>query len=148
MAAVDDPRIAALELLARRDFSRGELRERLARKTSSAPRAIEGVLDDLESHGQLSDARFVEGFVRARLRRGQGPLRIRHDLVARGVDAEMLDQHLTFATAFWVERVAEVRARRFGEALPATAAERGRQARFLAQRGFPSDVIFAAFKAS
>ena len=148
MASIDDARSAALTLLARRDFSRGELRGRLARKSAALAQDIEVVLDDLEVHGQLCDARFVEGFVRARLRRGQGPVRIRHDLATRGVDSETMDQHLTFPTAFWIERVAEVRARRFGEALPLSATERGRQARFLAQRGFPSDVIFAAFKAS
>ena len=150
MPATDDPRSTALRLLARRDFSCGELRTRLSRRASEASAAvqdIEATLDDLESDGQLSDERFVEGFVRSRLHRGQGPLRIRHDLRARGVDADVLDRHLTFSTEFWVERVVAIRQRRFGEALPASAAERGRQARFLAQRGFPSDVIFAAFKA-
>ena len=180
MATSDDPRNAALTLLARRDFSRGELRQRLLRKTQRSyagngdsrngsakragvdpegggptdsvdptdPAAIESVLDELEAHGELCDERFVASFTRSRLRRGQGPLRIRHDLAVRGVDAELIDQHLTFTTAYWIERVLEVRARRFGDALPQSAAERGRQGRFLAQRGFPSDVIFAAFKSS
>ena len=177
MASSDDPRNAALTLLARRDFNRGELRQRLLRKTQRShagsgdsrngsakragvdlegggptdpvdPAAIESVLDELEAHGELCDERFVASFARSRLRRGQGPLRIRHDLAVRGVDAELIDQHLTFTTAYWIERVLEVRARRFGDALPQSAAERGRQGRFLAQRGFPSDVIFAAFKSS
>jgi len=39
-----------------------------------------------------------------------------------------------------VERAAEVLARKFPQA-PATAAERARQARFLAGRGFAADVI-------
>ena len=170
MASVDEQRRTALTLLARRDFSRGELRQRLTRKAAADAKStsrrngsqgneplgapgegshaenIDQLLDDLESNGHLSDARFVESFVRGRLRRGQGPLRIRHDLAARGVDAELIDQHLTFTTEYWIARVHAIRARRFTEALPAEATDRARQARFLAQRGFPSDVIFAAFK--
>ena len=45
--------------------------------------AIERLVDE----GLLSDARFAEAFVSARLRKGQGPTRIRGELKQRGVAA-------------------------------------------------------------
>ena len=54
---------------------------------------------------------------------------------ARAVDAGAAD---------WRQRCADVRRRRFGAEAPATWAERGRQARFLSQRGFNADQIRAA----
>jgi SOS response regulatory protein OraA/RecX len=44
----------------------------------------------------------------------------------------------------WRRRAAEVRRKRFGAKLPATWAEKGRQARFLTQRGFSADQVRAA----
>jgi len=43
-----------------------------------------------------------------------------------------------------LERANRARAKRFGSAAPASRDEWNRQARFLAQRGFPSDLIYRA----
>ncbi|NJN51845.1 MAG: regulatory protein RecX [Gammaproteobacteria bacterium] len=90
----------------------------------------------------LSDARFVEEFVRSRVERGHGPVRIRADLRARGIEDEQIDAAVTQPTDFWVSRISRVRAKKFGEQLPSDRMEWARQARFLAQRGYPSDVIY------
>lgn len=108
---------------------------------------IDAVLDDLTAVGSLSDERFVSAFVDGRVRRGKGPLLIRAELRERGADEGLIDRFLTFPNAFWIERVRAVRARRFGEALPRDTAERQRQARFLASRGFAGDLIRRAFEA-
>jgi len=47
-------------------------------------------------------------------------------------------------SAEWRRRCVELRRKRFGAREPASWAERGRQARFLTQRGFSSDQVRAA----
>lgn len=107
----------------------------------AAPR-VEAVLDWLEANGHLSQERFVESRVHARSARF-GNLRIRQELkqhqVALGAEAAqaLRDSEL--------QRARAVRARKFAS-WPATAAERARQGRFLAGRGFSPEVIGLALR--
>lgn len=102
---------------------------------------IGAVLDALVAVGSLSDERFVSSFVSSRIRRGKGPVLIRAELRDRGVDEELVDRFLTFSDAYWVDKARSARNKRFGDTPPADAAERNRQARFLAGRGFASELI-------
>ncbi len=103
---------------------------------------VEAVLDWLEANGYLSQERFVESRVHARSARF-GNLRIRQELkqhqVALGAEAAqaLKDSEL--------QRARAVRARKFAS-WPATAAERARQGRFLAGRGFSPEVIGRALR--
>jgi regulatory protein len=131
----------AVALLARREYSRAELAGRLARDLSADDdRAeIERVLDQLAERGMLSDARFAAALTRARAQRF-GSARIRQELKQRGVSAELLSSSVAELESTELERARQVWRRRFGTA-PANAAERARQMRFLAQRGFETSVI-------
>jgi regulatory protein len=136
-------RRTALDLLARRDHSLAELREKLAAREFS-PADIEETLARLTGDGLASDARFVEAFVAARVRKGQGPVRIRAELERRGVAADIIARHLEAEACDWGALAGEVRVRRFGAAHPRDFRERARQARFLEYRGFTADQIRAA----
>lgn len=93
-------------------------------------------MSELAAEGLVCDARFAEAFVRARVERGSGPLRIRRDLEARGVEAEAVERFLARdGDEEWIARARRVRDKRFG-APPPPPAETPRQARFLAGRGF------------
>lgn len=147
----------ALQLLAQREHSAVELRRKLlehalrlaARSQEGAPsrRArtpgaqveaeIDALLRSLHDGGHQSEARFVESRLRARAPR-YGNLRLLDELARHGLrpspeEAESLaaSEHAR-ARAVWE--------RKFG-ALPGDAADRARQARFLAGRGFSADVI-------
>lgn len=132
-------RAQALRLLARREHSERELSRRLNRSFDAT--SVAGVLTDLATRGLQSDDRFAESFVRERVRRGQGPLRIRADLQQRGTPEDVIDRHLTRSASFWLAQAREVRRRRFGEAIAVDRTERARQLRFLLQRGFPGDLL-------
>jgi regulatory protein len=141
----------ALQLLAQRDQSRVELRRKLLRYSAraagesgaegaddEATRAhVEAVLDWLEAHRYLSAERFAESRVHARESRF-GNLRIKSELAQHGVALsaaaarELVDTEL--------QRAASVRERRFSRP-PGDASERAAQSRFLAARGFSSEVI-------
>ena len=66
----------AVALLARRDHSRRELVTKLQQRLGDQP-ALEAVLAWCEEHDFIDDRRFAGFFVRARIERGQGMLRIR-----------------------------------------------------------------------
>jgi regulatory protein len=138
-----DARIAAVRLLARREHSKDELRRKLQRR-GHPDATIETVVMALSEAAYVSDARFADGFVRVRSERGQGPLRIRAELRQRGVDDTLADELLTETADFWVARARSARRKRFGDAVPETRDDWNRQARFLAQRGFPADLIYRA----
>ena len=105
---------------------------------------VESLLDWLEAHKHLSQERFVESRVHARAPRF-GNLRIRQELkqhqvaLAPDVAQALRDSEL--------QRAATVRERKFAKP-PSNAAERARQARFLAGRGFSPEVIGRVLRAS
>ena len=140
-------RNAAVRLLARRDHSTDELRRKLKRRGHTEA-AIEAVVTTLSDAAYLSDSRFADSFVRVRSERGQGPLRIRAQLRERGVEDAVADELLTETADFWIERARSARRKRFGEAPPATRDDWNRQARFLAHRGYPSDLIYRVLGAN
>lgn len=110
------PRSDAIGLLARREYSRQELAERLAAKGHAAE-AIAECLEALAEQGLQSDERFAEGFLRSRILRGQGPLRIRLDLERRGLDREAIrhafDEAARRGEGDWFSLAGEALARRF-----------------------------------
>jgi len=146
LAAPDDPRaarLAALKLLNRRDHGARELAACLLERgftRSAADTAVAG----LRKERLVDDDRFAGHFVAYHANRGRGPVGIAHRLRAAGVPADTIAAALSATDPDWRRRAAEIRRKRFGTKLPATWAEKGRQARFLSQRGFSADQVRAA----
>ena len=134
-------RLAALTLLARRDFAGAQLRAKLVER-GFAEEAVRTVLAELGGAGLFSEARYVETYVRSRASRGQGPVRIGADLRKDGVPETLIGQGLSGVD--WFECARKVRRARFGAAPPPDWAEKARQARFLQYRGFSADHIRSA----
>ncbi len=144
--AQDDPqaaRLAALKLLNRRDYGARELADRLVARGFARPAADEAV-EELRKERLVDDGRFAEHFVAYHANRGRGPVGIAHRLREAGVPADTIAAAVSATDSDWRRRAAEVRRRRFGAKPPATWAEKGRQARFLTQRGFSADQVRAA----
>ena len=81
-------RVRALRHLARREYTRQELARVLALHAENEAE-VETVLDEFSQRGWLSETRAAEQLVHAR--RGRyGPVRIRRDLEAKGVSAEVI----------------------------------------------------------
>lgn len=132
-------RDAAVRLLARREHSRLELARKLASR-GHADDLIEETVADLARAGLQSDDRFAQAFVRSALERGHGPLKIRAGLTQRGVDGDTASAYFELDADEWSERAATALRKRFGSAPVDDRADWARRARFLAGRGFPSDV--------
>jgi len=140
---VGDPqaiRQRAIKLLASREHSRLQLQRKLGERGFSAGTVAE-VLAQLAAEGLQSDERFAESFVRSRIERGHGPIRIAAELREHGVDEALISDYLDFSDPLWQQRMEEVRSRRFGRRVPDDYQTRAKQARFLQYRGFTSDQI-------
>ena len=133
-------RVAALALLAGRDFGRVELATRLERRGYPAD-VTAAVVDALVAERLLSEERFTGQFVRQRAARGHGPVRIRMELRERGVADADIDEALEASAEDWSTIARDARRRRFGAASPADWPERARQSRFLQYRGFSAEQI-------
>lgn len=100
---------------------------------------IEAVLDDFEARGWLSDQRFAEALVRRRSERF-GTRKIQDELAQAGVDSAKTIDLLKNLKETEYQRAHELWLRKFG-ALAIEQKERARQYRFLASKGFSSDVV-------
>ena len=129
-----------MRLLARREHSTLELTRKLDQRGFDL-NEVGRVLQALCDQGLLSDRRFAEGFVRARVSRGLGPVRIRRELAERGIGNTEAEAALSGCAPNWLAQAERVRRKRFGRALPTELRERARQTRFLAYRGFAQDLI-------
>ncbi|UZD55118.1 recombination regulator RecX [Caldimonas aquatica] len=129
----------ALKYLAAREHSRRELARKLA-PHAETPEQVEALLDEFEAKGLLSQARFVESIVHRKAARF-GAARIRQELQAHGIDGDAAHDALAALQGTEYDRARAVWQRRFGGQCAATPAERAKQMRFLAGRGFSTEVI-------
>jgi regulatory protein len=134
------PRKKAMDLLARREHSVAELRAKLIARDFEAG-AVDLAVDALVDEGLLSDERFAEAFVSSRVRKGQGPLRIRVELERRGVSSDFITTCLEQGDIDWDGLARSVRTKKFGPASIENYREWARQAKFLQYRGFTGDQI-------
>ena len=137
----------ALRLLGRREHGRAELQAKLTAKGCPAAVVAE-VLEGLQENGAQSDERFAAAIARRRIERGYGPSYIRAELKDRNVDESLAEATLNQPPAYWVEVAGRALAKKFpkrdkgGIDGPAKGANYAAQARFLARRGFPSELIY------
>ncbi|HEU0195985.1 MAG TPA: regulatory protein RecX [Nevskiaceae bacterium] len=136
-------RAFALRAVARRECSARELQRKLM--DGGAPAAVAAaVVEDFTARGWQDDRRYAESLVRTRSARGYGPLRVRRDLEAAGVAAELIDAVLAVAPCqgSWRDLARHSCERHF-RTPAATPAERQKRWQFLARRGYGSDDIRA-----
>ena len=128
----------ALKYLSAREHSRAELERKLAPHAESAEE-VARVLDEFEQRGWLSAERFVESMVHRKAAR-YGAARIRVELAQHRLPDDTVQAALSHLKETELARAHAVWLRRFGEVAD-TPEARLKQMRFLAGRGFSSEVI-------
>jgi len=128
----------ALRLLSSREHSRAELQRKLA-PFEETPGELAAVLDKLAAKDLQSEQRAVDSLVHRRSAK-LGNARIRQEMHAKGMEAEAMAQALDQLRASEQARAFEVWRKKFGSPA-ATPAERAKQVRFLASRGFGGEAI-------
>ncbi len=128
----------ALGYLSRREYSRAELARKLKPFVEETD-SLETLLDALEAENWLSDSRFAESLIHRRSSR-LGASRILGELKQHAVDQTLVEEASAQLRETELARAQAVWRKKFGE-LPETPAERAKQARFLASRGFSGATI-------
>ena len=152
-------RVSAMNILSIREHSIAELRTKLKRKLKrklelkksaseqqlivdeNSAELIENVLQQLIADNLLNEVRFTESFIRYRISKGSGPIKIRHELNERGISSELINDSLDSSYEFWHEYIAAVHSKRFGDKIPDDYKQQTKHARFLYQRGFSGEYI-------
>jgi regulatory protein len=128
----------ALRLLTGREHSRAELERKLAAHEEESGQLAK-VLDELQAKDFISESRVIESVLNRRANR-LGAARIRHELQGKGLRPEAVSAAVQSLKGSETDRARGVWQKKFG-APAADTAERGKQMRFLAARGFGSDAI-------
>lgn len=130
----------ALNILSRREHSEHELTGKLLAKGVDGD-TVDRVVAELKQLDYVSDRRFTESFVQSRIQRGYGPVKIQHELNAKGVYGSLVEEYLDEADPVWEETIARVWSRKYGDVRPVGYEGWAKQARFLQSRGFTSEQI-------
>ncbi len=140
----------AYRYLNRRERTVAEVRRHLERKAVD-PTSSEHALELLAEEGSVDDGRFAQLFAQdKRELEGWGIGRIRQGLLARGVDAELVEKTLadasSVAEATELDRALALLSRRF-PAPPRERRERDRALGLLIRKGYDPDLALDALAA-
>ncbi len=136
----------AVRMLARRDYGRAELAQRLARRGAERGE-IDRVLDELERLGYLSDRRYANEVVAHRTGR-YSRRAIAHELKEKRVEPAAAREALAaLATSDELAEALALWRRRF-DTPPASEREKARQVRFLLSRGYGLSIALKVLRAA
>ncbi len=135
----------ALRYLTAREYSRFELEQKL-KAFEESEGALKTALDDLEAKGFINEARVVESTLHQKAGKF-GAARVLHSLKTKGIDANAMLDAAEQLRETEFDRAMDIWKRKFGEAY-ASPAEYAKQARFLASRGFSSEMVGRVIRAS
>ncbi len=130
----------AVRLLARREHSAYEISQKLVLREFE-PDEISQTVAELKQGGWLSDERFAEAYIRMRRAKGFGPVRIKMELQARGVDEGIIEQQLNRDSGEWFNALQQQYKKKYRNKAVTDYAEKAKRIRFLQYRGFDLDVI-------
>ena len=132
-------RSLAFAYLAKREFSKAQLRLKLLEKDADAVE-VDTLLDELSNQNYQSDERMAGMVVRSNLRQGRGPQRIRQQLQKHQIDAELASEDL--AEVDWFAEALATKVKKYGTEVATDPKLKAKQIRFLQYRGYSMDVIF------
>ncbi len=129
-----------MNLLARREYSAEELRQKLSQK-SSDHNLIEQVIQGLINDGLQSDERFAEAFTQMRLNQGKGSIKVKFELMQKGISPQLIDAYVNTDSDQWQQALTHLIERRFSGEIASDPREKAKQLRFLQSRGFTLEQI-------
>jgi regulatory protein len=129
----------AVGYLARREYSRAELRNKLIASGASREEA-DAALDEMAALGYLSDARFAAALVEQK-GGAMSKRAISASLKAKGVSPDVASEALAASEVDDHDAMVALWLRKFGTP-PSNDRDKARQVRFLQSRGFALSAIF------
>jgi regulatory protein len=129
-------RAFAYRLLGRREYSEFELVQRMRLKWPGA-QGTQELVEALVDENLVSDERFTDSFVRVRLQRLQGPMKIKAALRSKGVSDALISSRLYDSGIDWKDLASQWLERQ--QAGEISFDEKKKYYRRLVNRGFAHD---------
>lgn len=126
-------------LLARRDYGRQELIDRLNRYAADEAEVIQ-LVDELETNKYVDDGRVANSMLNSEIYKGNGPRKIQQAFQKKKVDMELVEEKLDEID--WFQQAYDLKVKKFGEKVATDQKDKAKQIRFLQYRGFSLDLIF------
>lgn len=142
----DDPKIeiesAAMRYLGRRDYSTGELRDKLLKKEFERS-DIDAVLQDFVERGWIDDRRFAEQQSEILWRKEWGPYQIVRKLKKHGVEHDLATEIVDALGEEngWVGPCRDRLASRYGDVSELEQDELASAYRHMTYRGYPPNLV-------
>ena len=136
-------------MLARRELSEAQLRQRLSRRTF-APDEIDSAIARLRQDGSLDDARVATAIARSQLSlKKRGARRVRREIEAAGITSALADRAVAevFADVDADALLAAAIDRRLGTRRLDDDRDMARLYRYLVGQGFDADRAMSALRA-
>jgi regulatory protein len=145
----DDTYVAALKMLAGRELSEAQVRQRLARRRHDEE-SIDAAIARLKADGSLDDERAAGAMARSqRSLKKRGKLRVKREIEAAGIAASIARRAVdeAFAGVDAEALLSEALARRLrGKARIADDKEFQRLYRYLLRQGFEADHVLTVLR--
>ena len=145
MKILDEPkeiRLKIMDFLSRREHSSKEIYQKMSGKVESKEMLLESI-EELKQDGLLSDERCAESYFQSRKRRGFGPLRIKSELIQRGIKENLFDS--LEKEIDWSSSAFDALKKKVNGAAPQETKEILKLKNFLNYRGFEFQDIDKAF---
>ncbi|WP_442800737.1 regulatory protein RecX [Shewanella sp. AS16] len=133
-------RQVAVALLARRDYSRHEIKAKLLLKGFETVE-IESVLDGCEASGFLDDNRYADLLLRSHITKGHGLGRIKQAMAQKGLCAGTIAAAVDRSSCDWFELAKSKAVKKYTDPRTQDMKEKARRIRFLMGQGFSYDQI-------
>jgi regulatory protein len=121
-----------------------ELSDRAEPAAYSVESVVGRVVQELKDLKYLSDERYVESFVRSRINRGYGPIKIRYELSQKRIPEALIDQFMQQDSDYWIESASQLCLKKYRNEPISDYNSWTKRARFLQTRGFTFEHIQAA----
>ena len=133
-------RQTCMRLLAMREHSQLELIQKLQARGFASPE-IDRVLHEMIANGWQDDQRYAESYIRQRINKGYGPLKIAYELRSHGIEHFELDDFVEEMAGGWFSCLLNVYQHKFDDKQNLSHQEWAKRYRFLQQRGFTPGLI-------
>ena len=130
----------AIRYLSYREYAVEELRLKLQNKFGESS-YIEQILCQLLEDDLLSEQRYAESYIRARVSKGCGPERIQNELLQKRIERTIIERAFAELEVAWEQEIHKVWLKKFGNNKAESAQEKAKQWRFLQYRGFLNEQI-------
>ncbi len=103
----------------------------------------EAIISEMINYGYLNDEKFADNFISYRKNQGYGILKVRHELIIKGIDRDLIEEKLdaSFSRDDDLDRIKALLEKRISLKQEINDRWVKRQAAFLKRRGFQDSLI-------